>query len=345
MQKELGNLAEAERYYSMAFQKALSYNSPRAIAIGGEYLEILNLNKKNDAALVVIRNLERPDLLQKANVEDKLFFEKQKVKTYENINNPDKALMSLQNSLMLKDTLNKTTNIATLNLQHEFQNKYQGEKRETLQSKNIYLKDELHSNRMARFIPLFTICLVLITIILFYIFKNRKNKERLEAAKAKKALLEKEYQNIKNINRIHKESIEHKSQELVFGMMSLSTVEGNISRLIALCKENPSDLYIESIKGQLQSLTSDKDYWTLFRKRFNETYENFQANLEANFPELTKNDLFFCSLLKLNLPYKDMATLMQVSPETIVKKKYRIKKKMGIETEQELENILLNTSL
>ncbi|MHA3789788.1 hypothetical protein ACX0HA_16395, partial [Flavobacterium hauense] len=60
---------------------------------------------------------------------------------------------------------------------------------------------------------------------------------------------------------------------------------------------------------------------------------------------LSKNDLFFCALLKLNLPYKDMATLMQVSPETIVKKKYRVKKKMGLETESELENILLNTPL
>jgi DNA-binding CsgD family transcriptional regulator len=185
----------------------------------------------------------------------------------------------------------------------------------------------------------------LILIILFYILKNKKNKKRLEDAKAKKELLEHEYQNIKNLNRIHQESIEHKSQELASGMMSLSTVEGNISRLITLCKENPADLYIDNIKGQLQSLTTDKDYWTLFRKRFNETYKNFQINLEANFPELTKNDLFFCSLLKLNLPYKDMATLMQVSPETIVKKKYRIKKKLGIETEQELENILLNTSL
>jgi hypothetical protein len=40
-----------------------------------------------------------------------------------------------------------------------------------------------------------------------------------------------------------------------------------------------------------------------------------------------------------------MATLMQVSPESIVKKKYRVKKKMEIETETELESILLNTPL
>lgn len=346
LQQDKGDLASAETYYNMAFEKCLAYNSPKTLSIAAEYLSVLNNLKKNEKALKIIGAVQKPGVFQKANVSDRISFEDEKVETYGNINNTGKVLTSLQNSLKLKDTLKKNTdNIATLKLQQEFQNKYQDEKGETLQSKNAFLKEELNSSRKATLIPLLGVCFVLITIIIVYTIQNRKNKKQLALAKAKKELLEQEYENIKNLNRIHKESIEHKKQELVSGMISLSSLEGNISRLIGLCKENPADLCIDSIKGQLQSLTSEKDYWNLFRKRFNETYAGFQENLEKNFPGLTKNDLFFCSLLKLNLPYKDMATLMQVSPETIVKKKYRVKKKMEIETEQELENILLNTPL
>lgn len=347
LQEEQGNYNGAESYYNVAFQKALAYSSPRTVEIGAEYMNVLNRLKKYDEALKIINSIEKPGLLNKANVSEKLFFENQKVETYRNINNPDKAITSLQNTLKLKDTLQKETdsNTETLKLQQEYQNKYQGQKNATLQSTNEHLKEELHSNRIVTLIPLLGACILLISIIIVYSLKNKENKKQLMLAKAKKELLEREYENIKKINRIHQENIEHKKQELVSGMISLSTLEGNISRLITLCKETPADLCIEDIKGQLQSLTSEKDYWNLFRKRFTETYSGFQKNLEKNYPALSKNDLFFCSILKLNLPYKDMSTLMQVSPETIVKKKYRVKKKMEIETEQELENILLNTPL
>jgi hypothetical protein len=40
-----------------------------------------------------------------------------------------------------------------------------------------------------------------------------------------------------------------------------------------------------------------------------------------------------------------MGMLMQVSPESIVKKKYRIKQRMQIASEQELESILSGTPL
>ena len=154
-----------------------------------------------------------------------------------------------------------------------------------------------------------------------------------------------EYEDVKKLNELSKQNLQYKTEELSSGIISLSSLEISISNLITLCKEKPEDVCIKNIKEQLEALTSEKNYWSVFKKRFSETYSGFQKNLGEQFPALTKNDLFFCALLKLNLPYKDMATLMQVTPETIVKKKYRVKKKMDIENESELESILLNTPL
>ncbi|MCO6148141.1 tetratricopeptide repeat protein [Flavobacterium sp. NRK1] len=346
MEFEKNNLPKAEELFNYAFKKVIANNSLRTVFIGAEYMELLNLQKKYTEASKLIPLIEKPILLEKANLSEKAFFESQKAITYQNLNHEDKALVSIENSLKLKDTLNKSDNeLVALTLQNEYQTKYQQSKEKALKQKNTVLKKTLFDNKKNKLIPLICCILILIGFAFILFLRNKRCHKALVFAKEKKESLLQEYENTKNLNKVNKENLEIKKKELFSGMLTLATLEGNISRLVALCSESPADMHIEEVKDQLRSLTSDDDYWNLFRKRFNEAYENFQKNLQSNFPALTKNDLFFCSLLKLNLPYKDMAMLMQVTPESIVKKKYRVKKKMGIETESELENILLNTPL
>jgi len=46
-------------------------------------------------------------------------------------------------------------------------------------------------------------------------------------------------------------------------------------------------------------------------------------------------------LLKLNLSNKEIASLLQISHESVITKKYRIKKKMEINNDAEFEKLLL----
>ncbi|PZR19043.1 MAG: hypothetical protein DI539_15330 [Flavobacterium psychrophilum] len=346
IQARLNHLSAAESYYKIALKKALPTLSLKTIPIGTDYIDVLIRQKKYKEALEIISLIEKPELLQKANVYDLMLFETQKAKVYEKTDSDEKALLSIQNSLKLQDTLKKTANeLTTLRLQQEFQNKYQSKKSKTLENANLNLKNKLNRNRKNILLPVICLLIILAIIALAFVFKTRKRLNRLKLAQKRKEKLLREYEETKNLNEMNKQDLQDKTQELTSGIVSLTTLEGSINRLIILCKEKPEDLCIDVIKEELQSLTSEKNYWSLFKKRFSETYAGFQENLQAQFPALTKNDLFFCALLKLNLPYKDMAALMQVAPETIVKKKYRVKKKMKIETEAELESILLNTSL
>ena len=343
---EQGNFQEAEAYFETALNKAISLKSAKTISIASEYIYSLNLERKHERALKIIERVELPELLQKTNLSEKMYFEAQKALTYQKMMNPDKRMASVKNILELQDTIKKTANhsVAT-KLQRQYQDKYQVKKSEKLKSKNAILTKDLHKSKIAQLIPIICLTTILILVLTVFVATYKKNKRKLLKAKNRKELLIRQYENAKNLNLLNGENLEHKKQELMSGMISLTTLEGNINKLVAQCIENPEKMHISEIKAELESLISDNDYWKLFRKRFNEAYTGFQQNLEKQFPVLTKNDLFFCALLKLNLPYKDMAILMQVSPESIVKKKYRVKKKMKIDTEQELETILLNTSL
>lgn len=346
IETELNNLTSAEVYHQIAFLKAAKISSVRIVVIASDYLKTLNKLHKYDEAIKVINDVEKFAIKEKANINDKIYFESQKNITYQNNNDKDKALAALKTKLQLMDTLKKADKpICTIALQQEYQNKYQNRKRKSLKNINTSLKEELDHNKKAAMLPILSLSCILIGVAAICVRKNKKHKRTILHAKKSKDQLLSEYENKKELNRIHKENIDQKQNELTSNISVLTTLEGNISSLVNLCKEQPDNIAIENVKSQLQSLINDKDYWTLFRKRFNEANHNFQKNLHVRFPQLTENDLFFCSLLKLKLPNKDMGMLMQVSPESIVKKKYRIKQRMQITTEQELESILSSTPL
>ncbi|MCB0471413.1 MAG: hypothetical protein KDC51_13280, partial [Flavobacteriaceae bacterium] len=64
--------------------------------------------------------------------------------------------------------------------------------------------------------------------------------------------------------------------------------------------------------------------------------------LNKNFPELTNNDLKACAYIRMNLSSKEVASLTNVSPKSVTMHRYRLKKKLNLDTEDSLKNFLFN---
>ena len=54
----------------------------------------------------------------------------------------------------------------------------------------------------------------------------------------------------------------------------------------------------------------------------------FQAQLKNEYPELTAYDLRLCTYLKSNLSTKEIATLFNITPDSVKKAKHRLRKKL-----------------
>ena len=68
--------------------------------------------------------------------------------------------------------------------------------------------------------------------------------------------------------------------------------------------------------------------------------DEYLFNLTKNYPNLTKEEQHLCSLIYLNLKNKDISNLLNLSIRSIENKRYRIRKKMNLETTQSLSNTL-----
>lgn len=55
----------------------------------------------------------------------------------------------------------------------------------------------------------------------------------------------------------------------------------------------------------------------------------FQWQLKARYPQLTSYDIRLCTYLKSNFSTKEIATLLNITPDSVKKAKHRLRKKIS----------------
>lgn len=75
---------------------------------------------------------------------------------------------------------------------------------------------------------------------------------------------------------------------------------------------------------------------------FESINKNFYAKIKAAFPEVSANDLKICALIKLNLSIKEMAGILNISPDSVKTARYRLRKKLQLVTEENLAEFIKN---
>ncbi len=79
-----------------------------------------------------------------------------------------------------------------------------------------------------------------------------------------------------------------------------------------------------------------------FEQIFLQMHSGFYEKLIEINPEISRSELQLCALLRMNLPSKEIASLLFLSLSTIDQKRHQIRKKMGLESNQNLNNFLIN---
>lgn len=86
-----------------------------------------------------------------------------------------------------------------------------------------------------------------------------------------------------------------------------------------------------------------EDEWSEFKILFDKVHTGYITRIQDRFPDITQSDLRFLVLSKLGLNNKEMAAILGVRPDTLRTNKYRFRKKTGINSDEELNEIIFNT--
>ena len=86
---------------------------------------------------------------------------------------------------------------------------------------------------------------------------------------------------------------------------------------------------------------SDRD-WETFKTYFSQVHNDFDQKLKTLSEDISEKEIRLAAFLRMNLTTKEIAATMNVLPESVLKSKYRLKKKLGLAKEIDL-NDFLNT--
>jgi len=101
------------------------------------------------------------------------------------------------------------------------------------------------------------------------------------------------------------------------------------------------DKYYQKLNLLIEDqLSSEKDKH-LFESNFEEVYDAFYQRLKIEYPNLTPSDLKLAGYLKMNLTTKEIAPLMNISIRGLENKRYRLRKKLGLDSQENLVEFLL----
>jgi DNA-binding CsgD family transcriptional regulator len=95
--------------------------------------------------------------------------------------------------------------------------------------------------------------------------------------------------------------------------------------------------------GNIQTLLSatilTEDDWKKFRELFDKVHPGFFIRLKEKIPDLSTTDIRMLALTKLRLPLKEMASMLGVSYDAIKKARQRLRKKIDLPEEGDLEEL------
>ena len=100
------------------------------------------------------------------------------------------------------------------------------------------------------------------------------------------------------------------------------------------------DLY-QKVNALINSNLNSDDDWKMFLIKFEEKHTGFFKKMKVLYPDLTNSDLRLCACLRLNLETKEIASLMNLSVRAVENSRYRLRKKLNIDSSQNLNEFFM----
>ena len=102
-------------------------------------------------------------------------------------------------------------------------------------------------------------------------------------------------------------------------------------------KEPTSETEIKKI---VSKYTIQDNNWKDFDTYFESVNKNFYTRLQNKYSDISSNDLKICALIKLNLSIKEMASILNISPDSVKTARHRLRKKLQLNTEDNLTDFI-----
>ncbi len=256
------------------------------------------------------------------------------------------AFQYQQKGLHLKDSLHKTKEISIFQSNSQLSHFTSEHFKHQLHiEKSEHEKDE-QTARLRLWIIILTALGATITPAILYFYYIRLQKEKSRQINSKRLLAEEKLKTRNQEKRLLELELDFRKKDLADLAISLSQKREWASelalkvRLIESSKGYRRSTEFKKLKNEIQSQVHIDKELTLLNQNINKLNKEFYDKLTTRFPGLSKTEVKRCSYFKLNLTNQQVAQLQNIDPSSVKVGRYRLKKKLGLEPDQNLDAFL-----
>ncbi len=354
VEKSMGNIDRSMEYYKFAFSGFKEMNEPSNIAMVATNIGALNLwsSHYTEALEYYLIALEYAE--QTSSLSIKKTVHKGLSDTYEYLKLFDKANEHLKEYAELKDQMFNQSLSSQIS---KYQELYEAEKRakeiQILKNDKVRIENEAVEQEkraierekkleQAKIYRNGAIIVSILTIAMLFMLYNRFALRRQLFAKEAQ-LHEREKEEYRLKAELKQKEIDSKNREL--SSMASNALHKNelllrLQNSVNNVKRNIDNKEVNELDQLIKNGVDLDSDWNLFQQHFTSVHPNFFIYLRKNYPKLTANDLRICAYLRMNLSNKEIASLMNIETKSVRMNRYRLKKKLDLPEDMEVQNFM-----
>ncbi|WP_025743941.1 tetratricopeptide repeat protein [Aquimarina pacifica] len=256
---------------------------------------------------------------------------------YEKMGNYKNALKHFRTHKYYYDSIfnvNNAKKITALELNYQFEKEKLADSLQFANEKSeLKLKNEAQQARNRLYITLLLLVSGGIITLLIIVNNRRKlNRERFKKEQLEKELLD---EKLKHTTYQAKQLVADNKMRLQFKQEFLSKLKKVKQYADAV---DASDF--QSLISDLNAQITTESKFDFIGDNIEQIDKEFNEKLRSLYPDLTKSEREICALMRMNLSLKEIMVIRNVSMGSVKASRHRIRKKLNLSREQELEQFI-----
>lgn len=190
------------------------------------------------------------------------------------------------------------------------------------------------------YLLLFVLILTFGGVISFLVWRDYKARTQIVKEKYEKEKLKKEVLSQKV--KVSETELKHLIADNTMRLEFIKQLSKQIKQDKDSSESKNVQDYANTLLLKLQQQITTENKLSLLQDKISAVNQEFDKHIINLFPNLTKTEREVCSLLRLNLSIKEIASIRNSSIDSIKALRYRIRKKMEVPKQQELESFIQN---
>lgn len=170
----------------------------------------------------------------------------------------------------------------------------------------------------------------------------RKRDEMLEhqAVVAEKEIIRLRNEKLRADMLYRDKELANQTNNLVQKNRFLQKIKQELQHIQSTTEDGAVKSKMAILKKRIEKEIDDKQQNRIFESYFEEVHKEFFERLKERYPQLSPKDLRLCAYIRMNIPTKEIATLLNISYRGVEISRYRLRKKMDLSRDVNLSTFL-----